>query len=186
MPSNRSRSRSVRSSGSECSSDVDRVKNALIAAGESESIAEILAYRQAPLGVTSRTFWQGRMHVDQFEDDPESGAYLRAVAERHGVATRGKWYISQLADYPGDPKAWVDGPDDIRRICEERGWGCTGLVNVQPREPESGPPPYRVADDIVEEEFLAEAEENPALLELSESARREYLEGIRERISPDL
>lgn len=170
---------------SDIAREAESVKRELMAKGVAESLAEILAYRQPPLGVTSRTFWQGRGHVDQFEDDPEAGAYLRSVAERHGVSTRGKWYISQLADYPGDPRAWVESQDDIKRICEQRGWGCYGIVNVQPREPEEGPAPYRVADDIVESEFAEEAQENPALLELSETERREYMEGIRERISPD-
>lgn len=58
--------------------------------------------------------------------------------------------ISQLEEYPGDPRARVSGRADIRRICEERGWGCRGAVDVEAREREPIERPYKVAPDLVE------------------------------------
>lgn len=60
--------------------------------------------------------------------------------------------MTQLEDYPGDPKARVTSRDDIRRICEKRGWGCHGTVNVRAREkpPQEDTGEYKIAPDIVD------------------------------------
>lgn len=81
-----------------------------------------------------------------------------ALAREAGVSTDGKAYDGRLARFPGDPEAWIESQDDVRRVCERRGWGCDGDVKVKAPE---APPVERplVADDIVEdlvEQRLAE------------------------------
>jgi hypothetical protein len=104
---------------------------------------------QPPACITDATFLAGHCNGSQFEKTPYIGDYYRCEAEAAGVSTKGKVYLSQLAEYPGDPRAWVDGRGDVQRVCEERGWGCGGSVNVQgaamPPEPE-----IALADDIAE------------------------------------
>ncbi len=129
---------------------------AMVAAGESHSIAEMLATRSFP-GVmgTDRTFMQGRpTDGAQFDGTPPivGRAYVKQ-AEAAGVNVSGKVYSSTLARFPGDPRAWVSGISDVKARCEEQGWGCHGALNIP--EPESEPEPekpYRVAPKIIENE----------------------------------
>jgi hypothetical protein len=105
-----------------------------------------------PAVVTDATFLQGHVNGSQFEKNPGLGDAYRRRARAAGLDPKGKVYLSGLADSPGDPKAWVSGRADVRKVCEERGWGCQGAVTVKARkdEPcEQGP--VDVAPDIVAE-----------------------------------
>jgi hypothetical protein len=159
----------------------------LIAQGVPHKLADMFASRKAPGACTDREFMYGKRHVDQFENEPEVGRLYRAIAARYGVSTQGKFYMSQLADFPGDPRAWIDSKDDIRRICEQRGWGCEGIVNVQPArykdDGQTDDGPYMVAEDIVEEEFQSHVAENPDLARLPAEKQAEYKADLRERLS---
>jgi len=108
--------------------------------GESHSIAEMCAFRQAPSLETDTTFTRG-FGTDPFGGPVNSFTHRRymQMAKAAGVSTQGKRYMSGLARYPGDPKAWVGSKGDVRRVCEKRGWGCEGAVNVKAREkPKTG------------------------------------------------
>lgn len=59
---------------------------------------------------------------------------LRAKAERSGISTVGKWYCRGLAEFPGDPRAWISSASDVRRIAEERKFNVSGVVNYNARE----------------------------------------------------
>ena len=79
---------------------------------------------------------------------------------------------------------WIDGPDDVKRICKANGSGCTGSVNVAqviPEVPDKGP--YRVADEVVQDEV-----DNRLIEEdVHELPGREYddlTEKVREEITP--
>ena len=109
----------------------------------------------AVVGTTSQ--WRsGVGYRDEFDGDAKTRRRYEAMARANGVNPTGKKYISQMARFPGDPTAWHANPDDIRRICERRGWAYRrGHVNVKMREPEPPPAgPYRVADDLVEQEVI--------------------------------
>lgn len=102
---------------------------------------------------TDATFMRGSHVDDGFGNDEASRriAYQKAAAA--GMTPSGR-YMSQLADELGDPKAWVNTRDEVKHICEQRGYSCTGAVDVKAREPDGPDPfdePYMVADDIVEE-----------------------------------
>jgi hypothetical protein len=99
--------------------------------GESHKLAEMLALQRTPGAVTDSTFLAGHVNGNQFADDPNAGARYKREAEAAGVSTTGKVYLSQLAKYPGDPKAWVSSRGDVARVCKERGWACSGAVKVK-------------------------------------------------------
>lgn len=86
--------------------------------GCSVSLAKMLALQSPPRDVrTDRTFMAG---LQPLAGDPKRLIRYRKRAERQGVDVNGAVYMRQLARYRGDPKAWVRGIDDIRRLATER------------------------------------------------------------------
>lgn len=93
----------------------------------------------------------------QFKTAAVRNRYL-ARARAAGVNTDGKVYCSSLADFPGDPRAWVDSTGEQKRLLEERGWNATGDITV--KAPDAAPPPpVRLAEDLVEERLSRKLEE---------------------------
>jgi hypothetical protein len=125
----------------------------LLANGESHGIAEVLATRSFPGVKTDATFNVGRCNGNQFESQPGLGDFYRGVAAEHGVSVTGKTYLSQLAEFPGDPRAWVSSRGEVAAVCEERGYSCDGAVNVAPADPGrfARPDGPEVADDIIDD-----------------------------------
>lgn len=122
-------------------------------AGESHSMAEILASRSFPGLRTDAIYNKNRCNGNQFEDQPWLGDYYRGLAEASGVNTTGKYYSRALADYPGDPTAWVSDRSDVLRVCREKGFRCTGMVDYEPPEIEAPMPDVQIAGELVEEEI---------------------------------
>jgi len=121
--------------------------------GTDHNMAKIFALRDPPSLRTNKTFLANR--GNPFEGDDAKAKRCVAAARAGGVNPTGKTYLGGLAKYEGDPKAWIDGKGDVERVCAERGWGCEGSVTVE--EPVNETPdlfeePYRVADDLVQEE----------------------------------
>lgn len=153
--------------------------------GDARRFAEIVASRQGPGLFTDTRRFAGVAAGDPFKDiHPQYRQVYMAKAKAAGVNPDGKKYIGQLASEPGDPRAWVDSSTDIRQRCEEKGWGCDGIVNVSAPEIQvddlSGP--YKVSDKIVEERFAEAIAENP---EIAPTPREqtELKEQLRERLS---
>ena len=92
------------------------------------------------MGGTDAAFLEGHVNGNQFENEPIIGDAYKAEATAKGVDITGKVYLSQLATYPGDPEAWVSGRGDVQRVCEQRGWGCKGSVEVKAQELAAPPP----------------------------------------------
>lgn len=124
--------------------------------GTSHLLAEMFAYAQPPRSDSDTDFMRGTENGRQFQDRPEAGNEYRRVAESHGQNTKGKRYLSSLAEFPGDPRAWVDSKADVQKVCEERGWGCTGKVNVKMRNDVAPPEHVDIADDIIRDEVATE------------------------------
>lgn len=116
------------------------------------NICDMLKAAKAPRGVTDDTRFEGFSKVGgaQFKVDATRDFYV-GEAKRAGVDITGKQYFSELAAFPGDPRAWVDNQGDMRRLLEERGWGCSGDLKVKAREAEAPPTYPKLADDIVED-----------------------------------
>src|SRR5258708_4634056 len=119
--------------------------------GLSHNLAEMFALQRPPsIAGTDSIFMEGRCNGSQFDGQEAIGDLYKAEATAAGVDTTGKVYLSSLADHPGDPRAWVSGRGDVQRVCEERGYGCTGAVKVKGREAEPVAD-VPVAADIVDE-----------------------------------
>lgn len=133
--------------------------------GQSHNLAEMFALQAPPMSDSDREFWLGHHNGAQFQDDPRSGDHHLAIAKRAGVNPKGKVYISGLADYPGDPRAWVSGRDEVKSICEKNGWGCRGAVNVKMRSRDKPHKKVDVADDLVNEHVKNRVAADPGLAE---------------------
>lgn len=129
-------------------------------AGESHRLALMLATRKPPGIVTDSVFLKERRHGQQFASCPALGNYYRRTAEGLGQSTTGKVYLPSLADFPGDPSAWVSGRGDVERVARAKGYGVSGLVNVKPSEREPIPD-VEIAPEIVEREVAEILRENP-------------------------
>lgn len=119
--------------------------------GTGHKLAMMFATQQTPYIKSDCTFLHGHCNGNQFEKNPEQGDFIQSVAKEEGVDTTGAVYMGGLAEYPGDPRAWVRSRDDVRRICTERGWDCDGSVTVRAAHKDHAPGPA-VADDIVDAE----------------------------------
>lgn len=115
--------------------------------GESHNLAEMLAFRRAPDIRTDSTFLAGT----PVDDDPIVRRW-RAEAEAEGVNTTGAVYFSKIAEYPGDPKAFVRGRGDIVRRCEElnRELRLDGRLVVPLRDEPPAPEPDIDPDSIAD------------------------------------
>lgn len=100
-------------------------------AGQCHNLAEMFAFKQ-PCGTknTDRAFFEGKYNGQEFEALPK-GMQKRAN-ERYRRETgrnipQGSVYISQLAQKPGDPRAYFDSVSDIKKRCMETGASCEAL-----------------------------------------------------------
>lgn len=128
-------------------------------------LAEMLALQQPPMSDSEREWAHGRCNENQFENQDFVGNHHRKLAKKAGVNPKGKFYVSGLATYPGDPRAWVSSRDEVKSICEKNGWGCRGAVNVARRTDEAPPAPIDVADDLVESYAKQAIAKDPGLAE---------------------
>lgn len=154
--------------------DVSREQ--LRASVDPEILRDMLESGVPPMSNTDREFLEGRCNGNQFERNPGLGDHYARVARRHGVDSKGKVYLSGLASFPGDPRAWVDGRGDVAKVCDERGWGCVGSVNrpvTKVVEPTGG----GVAPDLIDEKAVPLAENTGVPL-------AEAREQVREMIKP--
>jgi len=141
-------------------SDVPHVQafyEVLLEDGVAPRLADALAHRQFPGIRTDTTFFAGKLSKDQF-DGSLQGRIMRKMAEKAGVSTSGKVYYHSLAQYPGDPRAWIDSTNDIRRICKEQNLKCTGDIKVEGHDHDARPAEKyelnpRVVDRYVREEL---------------------------------
>ena len=99
---------------------------------------------------TSTTFMANR--DDGFGNDNLSRKRHHAKARAAGINPTGKVWSPQLS-------AWYESRDDVRRICEQKGMACEGLVNVKAPAVEVKDEPYRVDDSLVREEVATIVEE---------------------------
>jgi hypothetical protein len=150
----------------------------MLAAGESASIAELLATRKTPGCRTDTAFLLGR-HEGFGLKNPHQIKVLKARgADPNGV------YIGGLARFPLDPQAVVSGRSAIRNICKKQGWSCEGEVNVSKSTDNLDPGPgIGLADDIVERKLKEEAAKDPSLVSTPKKRERAK-QDIREKHTP--
>lgn len=150
-----------------------------LANGCSPRLAEMLACAQPPQAQTDREFLEGRCNGNDFEKMPALGDLYRRRAASAGVDVTGKVYLPGLAEFPGDPEAWVSGRGDVQDVCERKGLGCPQL-HIKPQVSEPAPE-ISVADDLVAEHAERRIEANPSL---AERPRAEVLAETKAQIQP--
>jgi len=95
------------------------------------------------------------------------------------VITADHTYISQLADEPGDPAAFVppgEGRGYIKKVLESKGKGCTGAVEVKQRE-QAPQKKTRLAEDLVKSQMLRYRKEGRVDKSMPDSVlRKEIIE----------
>ena len=83
----------------------------------------MFAFGRGPSLQTDTRWIAGQDAGRQFAGDTRTeamGDYYRKVAASEGVSVDGAVYKSQLASYPGEPKAWVRSRADCRYLAAER------------------------------------------------------------------
>lgn len=116
----------------------------LIARGESPRMAEMLALRQAPRGMTDSVFFEGTKPIGKAYGNYQQGLeQLVDRAKKNGYTPNANdVYDSGLARFPGDPEAFIPpsgGRGYVKRLLEKRGWSAEGAVSVKGRQPERDP-----------------------------------------------
>jgi putative FmdB family regulatory protein len=93
-----------------------------------DSIAERV-YAPCNIETDATVYSTKRTDGHQFSSEAMRNFYL-GKARAAGINPTGKTYDYQLANYPGDPRAWIGSDSDLRQVLEERGWGSKGKVKV--------------------------------------------------------
>lgn len=131
--------------------------------GESHAIAEMLALRQVPGGVSDREFMHGDCNGNQFAQFPTNGDLL---AKKYKQLTgrlppKGAKYMGSLARFRADPEAWVSSRGEVKKLCEKRGWGADGMVKVKEAQPIGEVKKVKLADSIVNRRMKEELAKDP-------------------------
>ncbi|MAH50426.1 hypothetical protein CMI37_31685 [Candidatus Pacearchaeota archaeon] len=120
--------------------------------------------------VTDSTFMAGVGTLDkQFEGDEVALDRIVETAKQKGYTPMpGDFYQPGLADYEGDPKAFVKSRADVRERCIERGVPCEGSVKVGEEEVPAQPERVikkrvKLAKDIVARKLAQAKKRNPDL-----------------------
>jgi hypothetical protein len=127
---------------------LSEAERASMRARDAARLHDMLASKKAPAVHTDATFFAKVREAGPLNDRPGVAEEYQRVAAAGGVNTVGKTYLPAIAAFPGDPEAWVSDRHDIARVCEERGWGCEGVVTVKP-QPNEVPTTPGLAPDIV-------------------------------------
>ena len=72
---------------------------------------------------TMSSFMAGRSNNQEYDSMPKDMRdHFLGKAKKAGVNTRNAVYMSGLAEYSGDPRAWVSSHDDVKRRVKEKNW----------------------------------------------------------------
>lgn len=132
--------------------------------GCTHTLAELLALGpkgHLPSLMTDAVFLESHCNGNQFEKTPHLGEFYKHQAKAAGVNTHGAVYLSGLAEYPGDPKAWVRGRGDVEAVLKERGWSGEGAVNVKAPAPIAATKEIAVGEDIIRDEVSKRLASHP-------------------------
>ena len=148
--------------------------------GETHRMSEMLAFRQAPRGLTDAVFFEGFGTIEkQFAGDEKVRDHLIRRAMKEGYKPNANdVYLSALARYPGDPEAFVPatgGRGHIKAVCEKRGWEADGAVKTKRREPEEAPKSTGLGKDIVDRKVAEATKKNPDLKRMDQGELRHYI-----------
>lgn len=149
-----------------------------VLAGTSPRLAAMLVTQQTPVIHTNDTFGaRWKRGGDQFADLPvtHQQEYVRH-AKAAGVTVHGRQYMSGLAEYPGDPRAWVGSKDEAIAVLKDRGWGCDRL-GVKAKVSDGPAKESPLGEDIVRRHMENYLQDVP-----KEGRTKKLLEETRERV----
>ena len=129
---------------------------------------------------TDSTFFRGVGMLGDQIDTPKDLDMRVNAARRHGYSPgQNDMYIPTLAQFPGDPRAFVsqaDGRGEIKRRCIRNQTSCEGLVNYQAgqRPPR---PKVKLAEQTIRRYMKQAIKKDPGAANTPEKKR-----ALRERI----
>src|SRR6185436_837783 len=138
----------------------------MIAQRTSASLAEMFAFQQPPRG-KDNTGWlaANSKAIGGGDLAAPTRQHHEAMARAAGVSTDGKVYMPGIAEYAGDPRAWVSDHSEFKSRLEARGDGWSdGTQSVKARDDFAPTPDVDVAPDLVEDRACAMIAANPDLL----------------------
>lgn len=151
--------------------------NEMIASGVSPKLADMLASRTPPGASTDREFLHGHCNGNQFEGFQAMGDYYQSYAKKAGINTKGKIYLSSLANFPGDPKAWVSDRSDAARVIDSNGWGAEGAITRKVKKVSE-----RFNKDVADDIVLENAEKRMGTQVLSKKEKIDLINKTRESL----
>lgn len=161
------------------------IYNEAIANGVTPMMADMLASRQGPGLKTDTTIWGGAGTLDsQFKNNQPHLKLITEAAKKAGYTPNPNYvYQPALAEFLGDPKAFVppsEGNSHVRKVCEERGWGCEGAVKI--KTPQGPPPkPVKLAESLIREGVTKMVTDNP---DLARKPIRQLREAVIDKHAP--
>lgn len=128
----------------------------------------MLASRKAPASRTDNDWFRGKGKLlDQFGGNAEVTAGVVSAARHHGYnANENDVYVPQIAEFIGDPKAFVPacgGLGHIKKVCETRDIDCEGAVTHRRVRDPKPPQKVKLAKDLVDRGVGQLLKEDPGL-----------------------
>ncbi len=134
-----------------------------------ENLAAMVETGKFPGSVTNDSFLGTRGTLaKQFEGDPDVFRQVVGNAKAAGYTpSSNDVYLSQLADFPGDPKAFVSrsrgGRQRVAEILDQKGVpDLSGSVKAKGRQ-DAPPPAVKLGTDLVESNVEKMVKKNPDL-----------------------
>lgn len=121
--------------------------------GESPRLAEMLALRSAPRGMTDTLMYGdlktiGQRYGGTAEGQDQLNSLVQAAREKGYNPGPNDIYMGEIASEWGDPDAFIgptDGRAKIKNTLEKKGWSSPeGYVTTKGREPEVDPHSVRI------------------------------------------
>jgi putative FmdB family regulatory protein len=134
----------------------------------------------APAVQTDNTFFAnvGTLR-DQFGGNDRELKRVVSAAKRQGYTPNyTDFYCPSLANRPGDPKAFIPacgGRSYVRKLCEERGVSCEGMVNY--KAPEGRPRPrVKLAERTIRRLMREAIRKDPGLASKKNELREQIID----------
>ena len=143
---------------------------------KSSKLDEMFAARKAP-GIRT----DSNLFTSSEQRRTVGGGVMRdhyvTQAKKHGYTPdENDVYCPTLADFPGDPKAFIrpgEGRSHIRKVCEAKGVPCEGAVTVGEQDRKPKLKGKKLADDLADQVVDEWVKEDPKLAKESRTDLRQ-------------
>lgn len=130
---------------------------------------------------TDSTFFAGAgTLLDQFDgDEAELNRVMTNCKKQGGKPSLNDFYAPGIARSTGDPAAFIPasgGRGYVKQLCEQRGTGCEGMVNVKARPKDKPLPKTRLAKKTVKRIMRHEIRQDPSKAQNLPALRQAIIE----------